>query len=77
MPSQEPVPLVEQLEWREWGDPEACRRAQRGRGAGGAQARMRVAVDELEVLRGELDVHDAARAGLEVARRRPSSRSIF
>ena len=62
------------------GDPGAAAAASAGDGAGGAQLRVGVAVDELEVLRGELDVHHAAGAELEIAGDRsrppPSSRSI-
>src|SRR5690242_15999421 len=67
-PTQEAVAVLEQLRDPARRDAQRGRRAQRARGARRAQCGMRVAVRELEVLRRELDIDDAAGTGLEVAR---------
>src|SRR5512140_165790 len=52
-----------------WCDPRHGRGTQRVGGARGAQLGVDVTVNELQVLRGELDVDHATRAGLEIVRR--------
>src|SRR3569833_3124012 len=66
--AQEPIALIEKARHVERSDPGRARGAQRERRARRLERGMRVAVHELEVLRGELDVDDAARSGLQIVR---------
>ena len=67
-PTEKAVTLIEECDVVGSGDTQLGCSAQCRRGGGRAQRGMRVSVHELEVLRGKLDIDDAAVSHLEIAR---------